>query len=198
MTMPRLESERLLLRPPEPGDAAKITKWLRDFEVAKNLANVPHPFTLKDAEAMIATAAERQAKGEAYHFAVVHKTTGILIGCCSLSLGDGAYKLHYWLGRVFWNQGYGTEAAKRIVEFALRDLKAEKIRASWYDDNSGSAHVLEKLGFKLETSYLHHNLARGEPVLCNRMVLLREDYGRRKPPVERRYRPVTASLGGWR
>ncbi len=195
--MPRLETERLLLRPPEPGDAAKIAKWLRDFEVAKNMANVPHPFTLKDAEAMIAAAVERQAKGEAYHFAVVHKATGVLIGACSLSLGDGAYKLNYWLGRIFWNQGYGTEAAKRVLGFAFHDLKAEKVVASLVDDNSGSGHVLQKLGFKLVTSYLRRNEARGEEVLCNRMMLLREDFGRKRAPVQR-YRPVTAALGGCR
>lgn len=195
--MPRLESERLLLRPPEPGDAGKIAKWLRDFEVARNMANVPHPFTVKDAEAMIASATERLAKGEAYSFAVVHKATGVLIGASSLALGDGVYKLNYWLGRIFWNQGYGTEAAKRVLGFAFHDLKAEKVRASVFDDNSGSGHVLEKLGFKLETSYLRHNQATGEEALCNRMVLLREEFGRKRAPVQR-YRPVTASLGGWR
>jgi RimJ/RimL family protein N-acetyltransferase len=197
MIMPRLETERLLLRPPEPGDAVKIARWLGDYEVAKNTAAIPHPFKLKDAEALIAKAAERLAKGEAYSFAIVHKTTGVLIGFCSLSLGDGSYRLSYWLGRLFWNQGYGTEAVKKILGFAFHDLKAEKVLASLFDDNSGSGHVLKKLGFTLETSYLRYSEARCEEVLCNRMVLLREDFGRKRAPVQR-FRPVTASLGGWR
>lgn len=47
--MPLLQSDRLLLRPPERGDAAKIAKWLGDIEVARNTVSVPHPFTLIDA-----------------------------------------------------------------------------------------------------------------------------------------------------
>ena len=193
--MPRLETERLLLRPPEPGDAVKIAKWLSDFEVVKNTANLPHPFARAEAEALIASAAENLAKGEAYSFAIVHKATGILIGFCSLSLVEGCYKLEYWLGRVFWNQGYGTETAKRLLGFAFHDLKAEKVQASWFDDNSGSWHVLEKLGFKPLNSYLHESPSRGEQVLCNRTMLAREDFGRKRPSLVRTQRPLLEAVG---
>ncbi len=75
--MPLLQSDRLLLRPPERGDAAKIAKWLGDIEVARNTVSVPHPFTLIDAEAMIAAADDMRAKGEAFHFVMVHRATGL-------------------------------------------------------------------------------------------------------------------------
>lgn len=194
--MPRLETERLLLRTPEPGDAAKIAKWLSDYEVAKNTATIPHPFTLQRAEALIASAAEQLAKGEAYDFAIVHKATGVLIGYCALNLDDGAYKLSYWLGRLFWNQGYGTEAAKRVLGFAFRDLKAEKVMATWFDDNPGSGHVLEKLGFKPVGDYRRKSLARREEVLCHRMVLVREEFGRKRAAFEKFELPFMAEAVG--
>ncbi len=183
--MPLLESDRLLLRPPERGDAAKIAKWLGDIEVARNTVSVPHPFTLADAEALIATADEMRAKGEAFHFVTVHKATGLLIGGCTLELCNGVYQLSYWLGRVFWNQGYGTEAAKRVAAFAFHDLKMDRIEACWFEDNSGSWHVLEKLGFEAAGTSRRKCLARGQMVTCNRTLLKRENFGRKRLRLDR-------------
>ncbi len=183
--MPLLQSDRLLLRPPERGDAAKIAKWLGDIEVARNTVSVPHPFTLIDAEAMIAAADDMRAKGEAFHFVMVHRATGLLIGGCTLELQEGVYQLSYWLGRIFWNQGYGTEAAKRVVEFAFHDLKVDRIAACWFEDNSGSWHVLEKLGFEAAGTFRRQCLARDEMVICNRTVLKRENFGRRRLRLDR-------------
>ena len=54
-----LESDRLILRPPRPSDIPALTVWLGDYDVAKNLARVPHPYGEADAEDFVAVA--RQA-----------------------------------------------------------------------------------------------------------------------------------------
>jgi|WetSurMetagenome_2_1015567.scaffolds.fasta_scaffold250441_2 [ribosomal protein S5]-alanine N-acetyltransferase len=179
--MPKLETERLILRPPEAGDAEAIAKGLGDYQVAKNLAAIPHPFVLRDAEAFVAAAAEELAKGEGYSFAIAVKETGALIGGCALHLRDGRYKLNFWLARPFWGQGYASEAAKKLMGFAFHALKAETVWASWFDDNPASGRVLGKLGFKRLYAVPRENLARGVPVLCHRTALAREDFGRKRP-----------------
>lgn len=175
-----LETERLLLRPPEFGDAPAIARWLGDFEVAKNLATIPFPITTRDAEHLVKQAIEDRAKGEAYSFAILRKDSGRLLGFCSLTLKNGTYVIGYWLGRPFWGHGYATEAVKKLISFAFKDLKAESIEAGWVDDSPASARVLGKLGFRPLFSYCPQNKARGEKVLAHRMVLNRESFGRKR------------------
>lgn len=178
-----LETERLLLRPPALGDAPAIARWLGDFEIAKNMASIPYPLTTRDAEHLVKQAIEGRAKGEAYSFVILRKDSGRLLGYCSITLKDGAYTLSYWLGRPFWGHGLATEAVKKLISFALRDLKAERIEAAWPDDNPAAARVLGNLGFKPTASERRFIRARGETVLVNRMALSREAYGRKRSTV---------------
>jgi [ribosomal protein S5]-alanine N-acetyltransferase len=184
MIMPKLETERLLLRPPEPGDAAAVAKGLGDFEVAKNLAAIPHPYSQSDAEAFVSAAAGELAKGEGYAFAIVLKATGEMAGCCALHLRDGRYKLSIWLARPFWGRGFATEAARKVTGFAFHALKADSVWASWCDDNPASGRVLGKLGFKRLYAVPRENRTRGTTVLCHRTALAREDFGRKRPPAQ--------------
>ncbi len=45
-----------MLRAPRPDDAEAITALINDRRIAENTARIPHPYSLKDAEAFIATA----------------------------------------------------------------------------------------------------------------------------------------------
>jgi len=48
-----LETERLLLRPPERRDIPFFAPLIGDFDVAKNLGTVPHPYAESDASTWI-------------------------------------------------------------------------------------------------------------------------------------------------
>ncbi|MGA7674817.1 MAG: GNAT family N-acetyltransferase [Rhizomicrobium sp.] len=179
--MPRLETERLLLRPPEFRDVGAIVTWIGDYDVAKNLASVPHPYREDDAREFVARVLEKLAAGEGFCFAVTRKLDGVFMGCCGLQLKDGQFELGYWLGKPFWRQGYATEAAKRVVSFAFRDLKATSVWAGWFHDNPASGRVLEKLGGRHEGTAPRVSLARGQEVACHLMALTREEFGRKRP-----------------
>jgi len=190
MKMPRLETERLILRPPEYSDGSQLVRLAGDYDVAGNLAELPHPFTEAEARAFVTRAHEKRALGEGFCFAILDKESGVLMGCCSLSLSEGRYKLGYWLGKAYWNQGFATEAAKKLISFAFRNLKAETLWASWFDDNPASGHILAKLGFEPVESYLRQR--SGRTVICHRTRLSRDSYGKRKAPAAR----VAAAAAG--
>jgi [ribosomal protein S5]-alanine N-acetyltransferase len=179
--MPRLETERLLLRPPEYCDVDAITRWIGDCEVAKNMGGVPHPFTEADGRAFVTQAHAKRALGEGFCFAILDKKTEVFLGCCALMLSEGRYRIGYWLGKPYWNRGYATEAVKKLAAFAFHDLRAEQVWASWFNDNPASGRVLEKLGFRIVETYDAASLARGRSQLCNRTTLRREEFGRRVP-----------------
>ncbi|MDE2183885.1 MAG: GNAT family N-acetyltransferase [Alphaproteobacteria bacterium] len=178
--MPRLETGRLLLRPPDAGDVSSITAWIGDYDVAKNLASAPHPYREDDAKAFIERMAERLAKGEGYCFSIVRKADNVFMGNCGLNLSEGRCELGYWLGKPFWGQGYATEAARKVLSFAFHDLKAESVWAGWFHDNPASGRVLEKLGARLDGFEPRTSVARGHAVACHIVTLTRAQFGRKR------------------
>jgi ribosomal-protein-alanine N-acetyltransferase len=167
-----LESERLILRPPRRSDVAAIALGLSDYEVTKNTARIPHPYSEGDAEAFVADA-------PAGSFVIQGKANGLLMGGVSIRPEED-YEFGYWLYRPFWGRGYATEAAGRLVRHAFEDLRRASVHAGWFHDNPASGHVLAKLGARHNGSHLRDCADRGVAVLCHDMLLTRADFLRKE------------------
>jgi RimJ/RimL family protein N-acetyltransferase len=174
-----LETERLLLRPPKATDISRFMPLLDDFEVSKNLARVPYPYTEDDGCAFIVKAAKGWATREDLTFAVLRKADAAYIGMCGVHPARG-WEFGYWFGKPYWGKGYATEAGARIVAFAFEVLNAEKLCAGWFYDNPASGCVLEKLGFGACGEEARSCLSRGLDVQCHMVVLDRAAYMTRK------------------
>lgn len=88
-----------------------------------------------------------------FQLAIVLKSNSLLIGNCGVRVDKaGAVEadIGYELDPQHWNHGYATEAGHAIVDFGFSRLGVHRIWADCVADNTGSAHVLEKLGMKLE------------------------------------------------
>ncbi len=175
----RLDSERLLLRPPQEADSPAIVSLIAEWDIVKNLSRAPYPYREEDAREAFARHQEGRARGTDFTFTLVRKSDGALIGKCGLHLQQSGFEMGYWLGRPYWKQGYATEAAARVLAFGFGELKADRIRAGWFHDNPASGRVLKKLGFVPDGADQHDCLARGHSVYCNLMTLSREDFARR-------------------
>ncbi|MCA6272791.1 MAG: GNAT family N-acetyltransferase, partial [Phenylobacterium sp.] len=68
---PVLETPRLQLRSLRLSDAPRIAALCADFEVARTTARIPHPYTLADAEAFLASGETQDPDLEA-RFALDH------------------------------------------------------------------------------------------------------------------------------
>ena len=175
-----LETERLLLRHPERRDISAFVPLISDFEISKNLANVPHPYAESDALEWIVRLEERRANGEGFQFAVTRKSDGAYLGGCGLHKHDGELELGYWYGKPYLKLGYATEAARRVLEFAFEDLQAHEVWAGWFHDNPNSGHVLAKLGFRPKGFEARSCMARGTNVGCNIVTLSRMAFDGRR------------------
>jgi RimJ/RimL family protein N-acetyltransferase len=175
-----LETERLLLRPPERRDISTFAPLIGDYDVAKNLATVPHPYADSDAIEWISRLDDRRAKGEAFQFGVTRKSDGAYMGGCGLHLQNGEFELGYWLGKPYWRLGYATEAARCVLEFAFADLQVGEVWAGWFHDNPRSGHVLAKLGFSPKGFEPRACMARSIEVGCNIVTLRRDAFDRER------------------
>ena len=171
----QLETERLHLRPPGAGDIRHFVPLLNDYEVAKNLARVPHPYTEDDACAWVVKAADERLRGEDYAFAILRRDDRAFLGMCGVHPSRG-WEFGYWVGRPYWGLGYATEAVRRLVAYAFDELSATRLNAGWIVDNPASDRVLAKLGCAALKAEQRDCLSRGGPVSCNMVVLERERF----------------------
>jgi RimJ/RimL family protein N-acetyltransferase len=166
-------TERLALRPAWSEDAAALARIAGDEAVARNLARLPFPYGLADAEAFIASQARKRCPG----LLIFRRTHGApqLIGVAGLDMQPGSDpRLGYWLARPYWGLGYATEAGRAIVEIARDGFRLKRIEAGHFLDNPASGRVLRKLGFRPTGEVvMRRSLARtGEvPMLCYTLEL---------------------------
>lgn len=164
MSLPTIESEKVLLRPFSPGDVAEVTRLASDKEIAKTTSNIPHPYEEKMAKKWIEKHEKEWEKGEALKLAVTRKEDENLVGSISLEIYDqhDMAELGYWIGKEYWSKGYCTEAAAAIIEYGFEVLDLNKIYASYFKDNPGSGKVLKKLGMRKEGCFRQHFKKWGE------------------------------------
>jgi RimJ/RimL family protein N-acetyltransferase len=177
MTVPVLTTPRLTLRPITPADAPAIVQGVGDWDVAKWLAVVPHPYTADDAQTFL-TDIVPGAKG------VWAIDDGALAGIISV---DG--ELGYWLARDRWGRGYATEAARAVVDWHFA-TGAQDLPSGYFDGNHRSGHVLAKLGFQPAGDRQKWCLARGEDILSHRVILTRPGWQAQRAGVS--FRPLEA------
>lgn len=79
----------------------------------------------------------------------------------------------YWFARSAWGRGIATEAAAAALEYAFSVLCCECVVGNYFLENTGSARVLQKLGFRQSgPDSSERCLARGGMELPARHTLL--------------------------
>lgn len=136
---------RLLLRPGFPEDAPALAAALADEAIARNLASVPWPYRVRDAEAFLAS--PRDPILPSLLVFERTETSPQLVGACGLGRRpSGNVEMGYWIARSQWGRGFATEACEALIDMA-RMLGLAQLEGSHFTDNPASARVLEKLGF---------------------------------------------------
>jgi RimJ/RimL family protein N-acetyltransferase len=161
---------RLLLKPGFPEDAPALAAAMSDRSIARNLAVVPWPYTIRDAEAFLASPRDPVLPS----LLIFERTDGApeLVGSCGLGRRpSGSVELGYWIARCSWGRGFATEACTALIDIA-RALGLKQLEGSHFIDNPASGRVLDKLGFE-STGLIAPRMscARGEEVPARLMRL---------------------------
>jgi [ribosomal protein S5]-alanine N-acetyltransferase len=163
MQIPTLHTARLALRPFAAAEAADVQRLAGAAEVAATTLNLPHPYLDGMAETWIAGHEERAEQGIGLTWAIVRRDDAVLLGAISLGLHARHPRggLGYWLGVTYWNQGYTTEAAYRVITYGFAERGLYRIEAGCFPRNRASSRVMEKIGMRYEGT-LRGYLRKGE------------------------------------
>ncbi|MDR2812791.1 MAG: GNAT family N-acetyltransferase [Puniceicoccales bacterium] len=174
---PLLSSERLTLQAIREKDLDTIVNLLSDYETVWMLTYAPWPYTLQEAAFWVNYVNNMCAVGKGCFWGV-HDGENTLIGTAGLSMFPEHEKaeLHYWFGKAYWGQGYGTEIAHRVIDYAFEDLKLNRLEVNHMVRNIRSQHVIEKCGFKLEGMLRSYVKRFGQFEDVKFYSLLREEY----------------------
>lgn len=145
----KIKTDRLILRPFRLSDAADFFEYARDPSVGPNAGWAPHK-NLTESKNILKSQLIREGI-----WAIVSKEDKKVIGSIGLhdtavSSADNAknsLELGYALSSNYWGKGYMTEAATAVMHYAFSRLNVDVLWCGYFDYNTRSRRVCEKLGF---------------------------------------------------
>lgn len=166
----RLFTERLVLRPTVPADVERALEIRSSREVARNLVSATIAPDPEKMTIWFAGHAEEWRRGTAYRLAITLDSR--FVGICDVfDIAGDQGEIGYWLDRAVWGRGFGLEAAKRLVRFALEDVGLTSLLAGCADDNAASAAILTRLGFARLEDVRVFSTSRNEEITQRRFLL---------------------------
>jgi RimJ/RimL family protein N-acetyltransferase len=150
-TIPRVETERLVLRAFSDGDLDAFAAMSADPQVMRFIGNGETVDRNGAWRTMAAFNGHWSMRGFGM-WAIERRSDAAFVGRV------GLYHPPYWpaleagwvLARSAWGQGYAREGARAALEFARRELPPQRLVSFIRPGNERSVRVAEALGARLE------------------------------------------------
>lgn len=141
-----IKTERLLLRPLTVADAESVFEWVSDERVSRYMVYT----TYENIEQVKEWLKSIENNTQLNHFGFERLSDGKLIGSGDINpeQKNGYWVLGYNLRYDCWGNGYATEAAKAMIEYARDNYGATHFISSHAEPNRASGRVMEKCGLK--------------------------------------------------
>jgi len=155
MTLAALETPRLLLRPMDAADLDALLGIFTDPKVMASFDGIL--FQRADMEGWLQRNLDHQQEFGYGLFSVIRKADRVLIGDCGLEHmamdGVAVAELGYDFRSDAWNQGYATEAAAAVRDYAFHVLRLPQLISLIRIGNLASQRVAEKVGMRLVATF---------------------------------------------
>lgn len=162
--IPFLVGERVYLRALVEADAdGPYPFWLNDAQVCAGNSHHVVPYSQEDARAFIRAA---NADPTRLVLAICDIDNEYHIGNVALQNIHPVYRsadFAILIGDTrAWGKGYGTEAARLIINHGFRTLNLHRIGCGTYSNNPAMMRLAEKLGMTLESKHRRAVFKDGE------------------------------------
>lgn len=175
-----IETKRLLLREWQKSDLDPMAIINQDPKVMEFFPSIR---TYTETEKFINANISAYEKYGYCLYPVELKASGELIGFVGLNYTDWqahftpAVEIGWRLGAQFWGQGYATEAAMAVRDFAFNTLNLDELVSFTVPANVRSRKLMERLGFihDPKDDFDHPMIDVGHPMKRHVLYRLRKD-----------------------
>ncbi|ARH01101.1 hypothetical protein B6V88_12130 [Legionella micdadei] len=164
-TPPTLETPRLLLRTPQPGDEIPLNQAINRSlnELKQWMPWASDPRLETTAEFVTKAIVQWKTKNQIeFPMVVIYKQNNKIIGGCGYNEHSDPqvpfYEIGYWLDTEYTGLGLATELTIALTKYAFEAMKAARVQICIQADNIKSIRVAEKCGFDLEARLHHYRL----------------------------------------
>ena len=148
--VPLLHGSRVRLEPLTTAVLDDYVRGLQDPEVIR-LTGTHATFARDDVATWLRT---RQDHHDRADWAIVRAQDGAFLGeavISDLDPDNASASYRIWLnGQDVFGRGYGTEATRLVVDYALDEVGLHRLSLEVYDHNPRARRVYEKCGFQAE------------------------------------------------
>lgn len=177
-SLPKLETERLILRKMTLDDAQDMFEYASDPEETKYTLWDYHK-SIEDSVNFLKSAIQRYENMEVSEWGVVYKENNKFIGTCGYGWWRPAHnraEIGYALSRKYWDRGLMTEAVKEAIKFGFEQMQLNRIEGTCFVENFASQRVLEKVGMTFEGILREQLLVKGIYRNLRLYSILRKEY----------------------
>jgi len=177
-----LQTHRLSLRNPVIGDKFAIFDALQSPLFPRQIP-LGQINSLEDVQRWLERCRQLPLENRGNSWIITAWETQTIVGQITLSLRRESehLALAFWIHPDYWDCGYATEAAERVVLFAFKEMGAKSIWAAAATWNQASQRVLEKLGFEFQNENPIGYQIQEKPVPTREYEMNREQWQLRVP-----------------
>ena len=144
-----IETRRLIIRDYNSDDLDDLFRLLSD---PTTMSYWPKPFSRDDCRQWIIRNIDLYGEYGFGRRAVELKTNAQIIGDCGVVNREineiDVNDIGWIIDHEYWNQGYATEAASAMRDYAFQCLLVDAVHANMPWDHTASIRVAEKIGMK--------------------------------------------------
>ncbi len=167
------------LRGIEKDDLPHFVRWLNDPDVRRHLELIA-PLSMGQEEGWYADILSQPAIAQPLGIEIQDGDQWLLIGNTSflnINQTDRNAEIGIFIGeKQFWNQGFGTEAMRLMLQHGFGSLNFERIYLCVYETNPRGMRSYEKNGFKEEGRLRKHHFLEGRYVDVILMGILKDEW----------------------
>lgn len=150
-----IETERLLLRMPQPGDGRSVNAAIKASlsELKPWLGFAQNDPSVEDTETNTREAHAKFLTRESLRYLIFLKDTNEFVGSTGFHNIDWSvpkFEIGYWIDTRMSGYGYMVEAVGKLTDFALTELKGKRVEIRCESINGRSRAIPERLGYILE------------------------------------------------
>ena len=147
------QSDRLTFRVWQDDDSECFHAINSDPQVMRYVANGQF-WPISRTQQFIESASAMLKRSGFCQWALIHRSSGCLIGFCGLVDTGDVPEIGWRLARDYWGQGLATEAATAVLNHAREVLGIRRVMATVQTENTASIRVIEKLGMTRDQTFL--------------------------------------------